>query len=336
MLLGALLAAGGQAYIVGMHGNFNDGSTGNFKGRGGSNMLSSSTSANALNARNIFAHEVSHTFDLWHWHEGAGENHPYKGAMFGVADSSNGTPCGPVWRWRPPEYGDGPLGAFVAPYLSVDDEQRYRRVISTSGARDDRAAEFEELVGTYSDWDARISQEWFESVVRVWNAELGAWTTWDDDTKSYTRCVGGTAGLDLPLAPEAQSVFSVVMAVSSAADANLVYDPVGPCESGLVHRFDPRDSDDVRAAEALRGYCPDGGCDYSVRVVQGGTERVYMLRSDDAADVTDPTADAALHHVAINLPASDGSLERIELLATPDVQQRGMPAMPRVLDVWTR
>jgi hypothetical protein len=43
MLLGALLAAGGQAYIVGMHGNFNDGTMGNFKGRGGSNMLSSST-----------------------------------------------------------------------------------------------------------------------------------------------------------------------------------------------------------------------------------------------------------------------------------------------------
>jgi hypothetical protein len=61
-----------------------------------------------------------------------------------------------------------------------------------------------------------------------------------------------------------------------------------------------------------------------------------MVRADDAAEVTDATADAALQHVAINLPAWDGALERIELLATPDVQTRGMPAMPRVLDVWTR
>ena len=336
MLLGALLAAGGQAYIVSMHGNFNDGSMGNFKGRGGSNMLSSSTSANVLNGRNLFAHEISHTFDLWHWHEGAGANYPYKGAMFGVGDSPNGTHCGPVWRWRAPAFGDGPQGAFVAPYLVADGAARYRRVISTSGSRDDRPTEFEELIGTYSDWDTRVAQEWFESVVRVWNADLGAWATWDDDAKSYTRRVGGTAGLNLPLAPEAQSVFSVLMAVSSAADANLVYDPVGPYESGLLHRFDPRDADDVRAAAALGGYCPEGGCDYSVRVVQAGTERVYMVRADDAAEVTDATADAALHHVAINLPASDGALERIELLATPDVQTQGMPAMPRVLNVWTR
>jgi hypothetical protein len=337
-LLGAMLNAGGQAYVVSMHGNFNDGTRGNFKGRGGSNMLSSSTSADVLNARNIFVHELSHNFDLWHWHEQANGHYPYKGEMFGIgAEGANGTHGGPVWRWRPPEFGDGPKGAFVAPYLPTSDGGlRYRRVISTSGARDDRATEFGELVGTYSDWDVRVAQEWFESVLRVWNADLGAWATWDRVAKSYTRQVGGTLGVNLPLDPDPVRVYSIIVAASSAAPgANLVYDPVGPYESGLMHRFDPRDGSDVQAAATFAGYCPDTGCDYSVRVVQGGTERVFMLRAGDAPNVTDPTADAALKHVAINLPAADGAIERIELLATPDAQINGMPAEPQILDIWT-
>jgi hypothetical protein len=336
MLLGTLLAAGGQAYIVGMHGNFTDGTMGNFKGRGGSNMLSSSTSANVLNARNIFVHEFSHTLDLWHWHEGAGANYPYRGAMFGIEDSPNGVHCGPVWRWRPPALGDGPRGAFVAPYLMTEGgTRRYRRVVSTSGSRDDRSIEFEELVGTFSDWDTRVTQEWLESVVRVWNPDLGAWATWDHETSTYARRVGGTPGVELPLDPDPVSVYSVLVAASvTAPDANLVYDPIGPYESGLLRRFDPQNTGDVAAAAALEGYCPEGGCDYSVRVVQGGMTRVFMLRASEASG--GPTSDDGLRHVAINVPSSDGEPERIELLATPDAQVRGMPAAPAVLDVWTR
>lgn len=298
-------------------------------------MVSSSTSSDVLNARNIFVHELSHNFDLWHWHTQADGNYPYKGEMFGIADSANGTHCGPVWRWRPPEFGDGPKGAFVAPYLEVDGLRRYRRVISTSGSRDDRATEFNEAVGTYSDWDVRVAQEWFESVLRVWNAELGAWAAWDDQSKTYTRPVGGTPGVNLPLHPEPVRVYSIVVAASSAVPAaNLVYDPIGPYESGLMLRFDPRDAADVQSA-AQMGYCPDTGCDYSVRVVQAGTERVFMLRAGDAAGVTDPTLDEALKHVAINLPAADGAIERVELLATPDAQLNGMPASPQSLYTWT-
>lgn len=335
MLLGSLLAAGGQSYIVGMHGNFNDGTNGNFKGRGGSNLLSSSTSSNVLNARNLFLHEFSHTLDLWHWHQGAGANYPYKGEMFGIEDSANGTHCGPVWRWRPPELGDGPRGAFVAPYLTTEaGTRRYRRVVSTSGSRDDRPTEFEELVGTFSDWDVRVTQEWLESVVRVWNSDLSAWATWDHATSSYARRVGGTPGTDLPLDPEPVSVYSVLVAASvTVPDANLVYDPIGPYDSGLLRRFDPRTPDDVAAAAALEGYCPDGGCDYSVRVVQRGVARVFMLRASEASG--EPTSDDALRHVAINVPSSDGEPERIELLATPDAQLLGMPVAPDVLDVWT-
>jgi len=336
MLLGALLAAGGQSYIVGMHGNFNDGTMGNFKGRGGSNMLSSSTSSNVLNARNVFVHEYSHTLDLWHWHEGAGANYPYRGAMFGIGDTPNGVHCGPVWRWRPPELGDGPRGAFVAPYLTTPEGvRRYRRVVSTSGSRDDLPTELGELVGTFSDWDTRVTQEWLEQVVRVWSEELGTWTTWDDEAGSYSRRVGGTPGVELPLDPEPVSVYSVLVAASAPVpDANTVYRPMGPYQSGLLRRFDPRDADDVAAAAALTGYCPEGGCDYSVRVVQGGVERVIMLRASETSG--DPTSDEALRHVAVNVPSADGDPERIELLVTPDAQALGMPSAPRVLAMWTR
>jgi hypothetical protein len=287
-----------------------------------------------LNARNVFVHELSHTLDLWHWHEGAGANYPYRGAMFGIEDSANGVHCGPVWRWRPPAAGDGPRGAFVAPYLTTDTgTRRYRRVVSTSGSRDDRPTEFEELVGTFSDWDTRVTQEWLESVVRVWNVELGAWVTWDHAASTYARRVEGTPGVDLPLDPEPVNVYSLLVAASASVPAaNTVYRPIGPYDSGLLRRFDPQNAADVAAAAALPGYCPEGGCDYSVRVVQGGVARVYMLRASEASG--DPTSDDALRHTAVNVPSADGAPERIELLATPDAQVRGMPETPEVLGVW--
>jgi hypothetical protein len=258
--------------------------------------------------------------------------------MFGVgAEGANETHCGPVWRYRSAAFGDGPMGAFVAPSLeAAAGGLRYRRVISTTGSRDDRAVEFNELIGTYSDWDARVAQEWFESQLRVWNEDLGYWATWDQATASYSKEVRQSVGLNLPLNTEPVSVFSVIVAASSLTpQANLVYDPIGPYDSGLIHRFDPRVSADVAAAAALGGYCPPGGCDYSVRVTQGGVERVYMLQASDAEAGVAPTDDAALTHTAINLPASDGVIERVELLHTPDAQSLGMPPSPELLNTWT-
>lgn len=338
VLIRAMLYAGAQHYIVSMHGNFNDGTSGNFKGRGNSQMFSSSTSADVLNARNLFVHELSHNFDLYHWHEQTNGAYPYKGAMFGVgAEGANETHCGPVWRYRPAAFGDSAMGAFVTPYLeAAAGGLRYRRVISTSGSRDDRAVEVNELVGTYSDWDVRVAQEWFESKIRVWNEDFGYWATWDSVTASYSKEVREVVGLDLPLDAEPVSVFSVIVAVSSITpQANLVYGPVGPYSSGLIRRFDPRVGEDVAAAAGLVGYCPPGGCDYSVKVTQGGVERVYMLQASDTEGDVAPTDDSALTHTAINLPALDGAIEQVELLHTPDAQSLGMQGSPTSLYTWT-
>lgn len=336
VLLGAMSDAGGLLYIAAFHGNFVDGTTGNFKGRGGSNMRSSSTSSNVLNARNVFVHEFSHNLDLYHWHEQTNGDYPYRDAMFGIgAEGANGVHCGPIWRYREPAYGDGPLGAFVEPSLpATGGGLRYRRVISTSGSRDDIANEFGELVGTFSDWDVRVAQEWLEQQLRVFNPDLGAWARWDSGTAGYTRTVAGTFGVDLPLDPVPVEVFTVLVAASQITlGANLVYDPVGPYESYLLRRFDPNDAVDMAAVAGLPGYCPTEGCDYAIRVTRGGVTATYLLRIADAVGAA-PTDDAAVRHGAINLPVSEGALERIELLATPDAQLAGAPANPVVLFTW--
>lgn len=54
-LLAVMLQAGAQLYISSYHGNFNDGTTGSFKGRGNSSMYSSSTNASVTNAGGICA-----------------------------------------------------------------------------------------------------------------------------------------------------------------------------------------------------------------------------------------------------------------------------------------
>ena len=112
---------------------------------------------------------------------------------------------------------------------------------------------------------------------------------------------------------------------------NMVYPPIGPYTAGLIRLFDPTVAADRTAAQSI--YAPTNGCDYCVRVVQGGVTKTYML---PASALTSPalTDLASLETEAINLPASDGAVTRIELLSTPNVEDVGLPANPTVFYTW--
>ena len=112
----------------------------------------------------------------------------------------------------------------------------------------------------------------------------------------------------------------------------MVYPPIGPYTSSLVELYDPTRAADRRSARAA-GFCPADGCDVSVRVLQGGEVRTYLLAASwDPA--VDPYNKNSLATEAVNVPASDGAVTQVDLLLTPDGEDAGLPDSPLVLHTW--
>ena len=70
-----------------------------------------------------------------------------------------------------------------------------------------------------------------------------------------------------------------------------------------------------------------------MRVTQGKTTRTYLIPA-----VWEPDENPALpwnfSTHAVNVPARDGKVTRVELLLTPHAEKNGLPDNPKVLDVW--
>jgi hypothetical protein len=111
-------------------------------------------------------------------------------------------------------------------------------------------------------------------------------------------------------------VISVMASISGAKpDVNMVYPPIGPYTTGLIRLFDPRVAADRSSAASI--YAPAGGCDLSLRLIQGGVEKIYMLAAPWEPAV-DPLSGGSLKTEAINLPAADGPVTLAELLLTKE------------------
>ena len=108
-----------------------------------------------------------------------------------------------------------------------------------------------------------------------------------------------------------------------------MYVPVGPYVSNLLRLYDPRNATDRALASV--GYCgyvhwKFTSCHWSLRVVQGGVESIYLLPADGHSYTGT--------HGAINLPSSAGDITLIQLLATTSANVYGLPAQEEVLDSW--
>jgi hypothetical protein len=183
----------------------------------------------------------------------------------------------------------------------------------------------------YSDYSVLQMRNYLERHVVVWNSTLNSYASWDSSTASYSKTVTNN-GVQYPTSRNA-SVISVMAAVSGAVRrVNMVYPPIGPYTASRIKLFDPTNA--TQRQEAASIFCPSDGCDVTVRVVQGGRTRHYMLAAswDTSAD---PLSKAALQTRAINLPASAGAVTRVDLLLTPDAQKNGLPSNPTVLYTWT-
>ncbi|WP_144392970.1 sialate O-acetylesterase [Pleionea sediminis] len=273
----------------------------------------------------ILNHELGHALSLPHW--GNNGSYPYKGDMHGIPapDTLNGTHVGPTWAF------DLPTLTFIPPTVQEDSNRgvagTYKASPMQGGGTGDQEAQF--LMRHFSDYSVNQMQNYLESKVAINRNEN--WFKWNDNDKSYSSQIISGLGVRYPIEMDVD-VISVMAATSLAdMDLNMVYPPIGPYVGNLILTFDPTNAEDRALADS--DYCPNTGCDFTLKVTQGGNTRYYMLAASG-----DPSGDRfnqnSLKTVAVNLRASDGEVTKVELLLTPDAEQNGLPASPDVLDIF--
>lgn len=275
----------------------------------------------------ILHHELGHALSLPHWGDNAA--YPYKGDMYGIQAPSNynETHAGPAWAYNPSN------GAYIPPTSQANNVGGnpvgvYKVDPMQGGGEGWQEPAY--ILNHFSDYSVNQMRSYLNSHVVVWNPTLNSWAQWNQTSGSYNTAVSNN-GVQFPTTRDTQ-VISILASMSGAKPAvNMVYPPIGPYTAGLIRLFDPAVAADRTSAQSI--YAPTNGCDYCVRVVQGGVTKTYML---PASALTSPalTDAASLETEAINLPAADGSVTRIELLSTPNVEDVGLPATPAVLYAW--
>ncbi|MCU0661516.1 MAG: M66 family metalloprotease [Myxococcota bacterium] len=316
----ALKAAAGTSgrvslYFVNLYGVSGGGQGGGFEGVGNGT------------SEGILHHDLGHALSLPHW--GDNKDYPYKGDMYGIPAPAiyNGTHAGPTWAFHLP------TRAFIPPTVQANAEGgtagTYKGDPMEGGGVGDQEQGY--IYRHFSDYSVHKMRDYLEEHVVVWNSDLSSWASWNPQTGDYTTTVTNN-GVQFPVQRDVE-VISVMASVSGAnPDVNMIYPPIGPYTAGLIDVFDPSNSADRTKAELV--FCPAGGCDVSLRIVQGGEEKVLLLAAtwEPAAD---PLDDASLFTRAVNLPASDGQVTSVELLLTPDAEHNGLPNNPTVLASWS-
>jgi hypothetical protein len=311
---GALKAAAGthgriSLYYVNLYGVWAGGQAGGFGGVGNGTSLG------------ILNHELGHSLSLPHWCGHA--SYPYVGNMHGIpADAADAPHVGPTWAF------DLPTGKFLPPTVqpgaTSGTSGQYKRDPMCGGGTGDQEQPF--LMRHFSDYSVNQMRKYLQSHVVLWSSARNQYVTWNASAGDYTTEVSND-GVRFPVRRDA-SVISVMAAVSVSDAkvhqnlAHLVYPPIGPYTAGLIDLFDPNVAADRARADQV--FCPDSGCDFSLRVVQGGVTKTYMLPISQNPSA-DPTSGNSLQTRAINLPASGGQVTRVELLCTPDAE-KGSPA----------
>lgn len=275
----------------------------------------------------ILNHELGHALSLPHW--GDYSAYPYKGAMYGIEPQPGvykGTHAGPAWgfdlrslKFIPPTVQENSVGGVVG---------YYKKSPMQGGGTGDQEVGF--LMRHFSDYGVNKMRNYLESKVAV---EIdGDYYKWNDAAGEYNIAMNSN-GVKFPIQQDVQ-VYSVMASLTlSDPNVNMVYPPIGPYKGNLIRTFDPTNAAD--RADAALIYAPTNGCDFTLRVVQGGVTKHYMLPAS-GTEGGDPYSSGSLKTAAVNLPASEGEVTKVELLNTPDVEDNGLPANSQVLYTWTK
>lgn len=279
-------------------------------------------------SQGILHHELGHALSLPHW--GEVSYYPYKGAMHGIEApiSVDNSHAGPTWAF------DQPTQTYITCIVQEGNSRRdpagtYKLDPMWGGGNGHQEAPF--IFNHFSDYSVSQMRNYLEGHVVVWNETLKEWARWNQPDADYTTVMPNN-GVNYPVERNVE-VMSVMAAISAASpEVCMLYPPIGPYTAGLIRLFDPRLEADRTAAQAI--FAPAAGCDVSVRLIQGGVEKVYMLAASWQPEL-DPLSTDSLLTEAINLPASDGPVTFMELLLTPDAEVNGLPQNPQVLYTWS-
>lgn len=286
-----------------------------------------------ISSLGVLNHELGHALSLPHW-SGA-QGYPYYGDLHGMTAPNNAAKAsiGPAWAF------DLATATFIPPTCIGGSRpgcgvgQTGVEVLKQSpmmgGGTGDEEPKF--LFRHFSDHGVDKMRSYIESKLAV-NVPGVGWRKWSDATGAYTSTFSFTEGVRMPL-EEGVEVISVMAACCLAnKSVSMVYPPIGPYTSNLIHRFDPRNPSDRQAA-VTKGYCPSGGCDFSLKVIQAGVASTYMLAAS-GVEGADLFAMSSLMTRAVNVRASDGPVNKVQLLLTPDAHINGLIDTPEVLDEW--
>jgi len=274
----------------------------------------------------IMNHELGHALSLPHI--GEQKNYPYRGEMFGIRPPKvfNEVHVGPTWAF------DLPTRTFIPPTVQRGSTRwpagQYKADPMQGGGDGDQEEEF--LLRHFSDYNVRRMQAYLEGHVAI--RRDGNYYKWDDGAGAYTQKVEND-GVKYPVAQDVP-VFSAMAAMTMLdLDVNMVYPPIGPYRGNLIRTFDPRSKSDRALAQRI--FSPKGGCDFTLRIAQGGKESLYLLPAS-AADEKNLNVMRDLTTAAVNVRADAGQITSVELLYTPKADQLGVNEHPRVLARWPK
>ena len=181
------------------------------------------------------------------------------------------------------------------------------------------------LLNFFSDYSVWHIMDHMEKNLVQWNSDLNQYAIWDAQTGDYTQVVDNYLPTVLPILQE-EDVYSILAGISVVKpDVNIFCPPIGPYLSGTTDLFDPREpADRLRAIRS--NFVPSGGCDVSLKIVQGGTTKYFILPISWDTSL-DPLKANSYKHKALNIPAQDGPISEVQLLFTPDAQSQGLPVV---------
>ncbi len=315
--VGALQAAAGSRhlslYYVNIYGVHSGGQAGGFKGVGNGK------------SQGILHHELGHALSLPHW--GGNAQYPYKGHMYGIeARDANATHAGPTWAYDlrngnfiPPTIQDNAVGGKIGTY-KADPMQ--------GGGQGDQEQGY--VFRHFSDYSVNKIRNYLEGHLVKWNDRINRYAKWNAQSGDYTNTVSSN-GVNFPIIRDV-NVYSVMVAASgSTPNITMIYPPIGPYKTGLIKLFDPRSRSDREEAKSI--FCPAKGCDLTAKIRQGNQDKYFMLPI--AWDPNEnPLSGGSLHTRAINLPASEGTIDQVTLYLTPNADSNGMGSNPTVITQW--
>lgn len=242
--------------------------------------------------------------------------------MYGEDKGEETVPnAGPIWAY------DVNRRDFISPRMEEDGQLVWKKDPMHGGGRSGLK---DYMFKHFSDYSVMRMRNVFNSRHASWNEALGQYARWNPANGAYDTIIEND-GMALPLERDVEVISIMASANAAVPESSIIYPPIGPYKAGIVRLFDAGSEEDRKAAGSF-GYTP-GKCNVCLRVTQAGAVKAYLLPVAVSPD-DDPMT--VFNVSAINLPARDGEITRVELMYDPDLLASGLSKDSKLLYMWSK